>query len=79
MVKDKKNSDLIIIPKGTPCVLNEEITSSIGKPMLVVNFEEIGSKNLVFGNDLQEDGGYYLMAKEWQNKVGKVKYGIKNI
>lgn len=72
IIKSKKNSDLVIIPKNTPCLLSEEIKSSTGNSILIINFED--NKDLAFGNEIN-DGGFYLMAKDWNGTTGKTKFG----
>lgn len=62
--------DRIIIKKGTPTIVRKKVGSDI----LTMNFEYGNNKLLVFGNT-DSQGRYYLMAEEWHNKTGKLKYG----
>ena len=62
----------VIIPKGTPGLL----TFVDGKEHFAVSFEA-GENYLVFGPNPQYGSRYVLLAKEWENRAGKVVYGGK--
>lgn len=63
----------IIIPAGTPCVVDMVIDGE----RLAMRFGSGPKEYLVFGT-LQQRGGYYtLQALEWNNGVGTIVYGDK--
>ncbi len=72
-INDSKLIEEIILPAGTPCVV-EHVT---GPDQLALRFSGRHDEFLVFGS-LHEDRGYYeLKALEWRKGRGKVAYGGK--
>jgi hypothetical protein len=59
----------IIIKKGTPGVLVNTADNRIG-----ISFEDGDDQFLMFGPNKSKGGRYYLLARDWQNNVGKVSY-----
>ena len=72
LIKNEDNVEKIIIKKNTPCVLEKVIDNN----KFLYSFEYGANRVLLFGND--SNGYYSLMAKEWKNKVGEVKYTDKS-
>lgn len=69
VVLNRKDNENIIIRKNTPCILEKVLNSH----NFVVSFEYGAGKILAFGSD--STGGYFtLMAKDWKNKTGTLKY-----
>jgi len=72
MVKGRKVEE-VRIPKGTPGV-------AIFQPKrdkLAVSFESQNDRFLIFGPNPKKGSNYVLLATEWKNKRGKVKYDDK--
>ncbi len=73
IINDKDVIEEIIIPAGTPCVVERVL----GPDRLALRFGDRHDEFLVFGS-LREDKGYYtLQALEWHKGRGKVAYGGK--
>lgn len=60
----------VIIKKGTPGVL----VYSAADNRVGISFEDGDDRYLMFGPNKGRGGRYYLLASDWQNKVGKVQY-----
>lgn len=72
IVKGRKVEE-IRIPKGTPGV-------AVFQPKndkLAVSFEDHNDRFLIFGPNPKRGSSYVLLASEWKNKRGKVKYDDK--
>lgn len=69
--RNQKEVERIIIPRNTPCVLEKVVDTN----KFLFSFEYGANRVLLFGNN--SEGFYSLMAKEWKNKVGEVKYTDK--
>jgi hypothetical protein len=72
VVRNNKDIEKIVIRKNTPCVLEQVIDNN----KLLVSFEFGDEKVLLFGNN--GEGGYSLMAKEWNSGVAVISYANKN-
>lgn len=71
ILETDKDSEKIIIKKGTPCVLEQELD----KNKMLFSFEYGEGKVLLFGNT--NGGQFSLMAKEWKDRMGVIDYGNK--
>lgn len=71
LVKNEKNCETIIINKNTPCVLEQVIDQN----KFLFSFEFGDDKYLAFGNT--STGCYSLLAKDWKNGSGTLKYANK--
>ncbi len=69
MVKGRKVEE-IRIPKGTPGVAVFQPKSN----RLAVSFEDQKDRFLIFGPNPKRGNSYVLLASEWKNRRGKVKY-----
>lgn len=70
-VSNKEELEEIIIPAETPCVVEDVLDNK----KISVRFGE--GKTLVFGGMVKFGGYYSLMALDWNNGRGKVRYGDK--
>ena len=70
ILKDDQKVEQVIIKAGTPGVVEKVISND----KIAVAFEEGDSKFLVFGSTGVK-GSFKLLAEEWKNGRGKVKYG----
>lgn len=71
IVLNEKDCEKIIIKKNTPCILERIVEPN----KFLFSFEVGENKFLAFGN--ANGGSYSLLAKEWENKVGKIDYANK--
>lgn len=71
LISNKKDCEKIIILRNTPCLLEKVIDDH----KLLVSFEVGDHKFIAFGNT--SGGSYSLLAKEWENTTGKLKYANK--
>lgn len=69
-IKDGKKIEEISFKKGTPGVL----IFSPKEERLAVAFEDSDDKYLMFGPNPKIGNRYALLAKEWQQSIGKVSY-----
>lgn len=69
MIRGRKVEE-IKIPKGTPGVAVFQPNSN----RLAVSFEENNDRFLIFGPNPKRGNSYVLLASEWKNRRGKVKY-----
>ncbi len=60
----------VLIPRGTPGV----ITFNPEDNRIGVSFEDGDDRYLMFGPDANRDDRYYVLASDWQNRIGKVNY-----
>lgn len=60
----------VIIPRGTPGV----ITFNPADNRIGVSFEDGDDRYLMFGPDADRGSKYYVLASDWQNRVGKINY-----
>jgi len=72
MVKGRKVEE-VRIPKGTPGVA----VFQPKRDKLAVSFESQNDRFLIFGPNPKRGGSYVLLATEWKNRRGKVKYDDK--
>lgn len=73
---DGEQVEEIVIPKGTPGVL--EYYPNDKKGRVGISFEEGGKERyLMFAPNGQRGGRYYLLASSWNNGIGKVNYDGK--
>lgn len=63
----------VLIAEGTPGT----VVDVLPKDRLAVSFSANPRDFLVFGPSKREAGAYVLLAKDWNNGVGKVAYGGK--
>ena len=71
LIQNKKDCEKVIIPAGTPCILEKAIDDK----RLLFSFEVGDGKFIAFGTSNGES--YSLLAKEWQNGSGVIKYANK--
>ena len=69
MINGRKIEE-IRIPKGTPGVAVFQPKNN----RLAVSFEEHNDRFLIFGPNPKRGNSYVLLASEWKNRRGKVKY-----
>ena len=69
MVQGRKVEE-IRIPKGTPGVVVDRPRGD----KLAVSFETQNDRYLIFGPNPKKGARYVLLATEWKNNRGKVKY-----
>jgi len=72
-LKNELDIEEIIIPEGTPCVVEKVIDHE----RLAMRFGDKPNEFLVFGSLHRKDGYYVLQALEWRKGRGKVAYGDK--
>lgn len=72
VVQGKKIEE-IRIPKGTPGVAVSQPRSD----KIAVSFESQNDRYLIFGPNPKRGDSYVLLATDWKNKRGKVKYDDK--
>lgn len=70
-VLNQKDCEKIIIKANTPCILEKVLD----KNKMLFSFELGANKYIAFGN--ASGGSYSLLAREWQNSVGTLKYADK--
>lgn len=70
IVKGKQIEE-IVFPKGTPGLF----VNSLDKDKLAISFDENQKAILVFGPHPKYSDKYVVLAKDWQNGIGKVNYG----
>lgn len=71
LIQNKKDCEKIVIPSGTPCILERVIDDK----KLLFSFEVGDGKFIAFGTGNGES--YSLLAKEWEGTSGSLKYGNK--
>lgn len=71
LIQNKKDCEKIIIPIGTPCILEKVIDDK----KLLFSFEVGDGKFVAFGTSNGES--YSLLAKEWEGGSGTLKYANK--
>lgn len=70
-IMDGKMVDQIIFKKGTPGVF----VFSPKSERMAISFEQGGEKRfLIFGLNPKLGDKYVLLAKEWNNRIGKISY-----
>ena len=69
MVRGRKIEE-IRIPKGTPGA----VVFQPKDDRLAVSFEDHNDRFLIFGPNPKRGNSYVLLASEWENRRGKVKY-----
>jgi len=72
LLNSDKEYEKIIIPKNTPCVLEQ----LVNQDKMILSFEYGNGKILYFTNN--NDTYYSLAATEWKSGVGKIKYANKS-
>ena len=72
-MKSGRQIEEVVIPKGTPGVLIE-IPS---KNLFHISFDTDDNKYLVFGPNINRGNKYVILAKNWRNRVGQLKYDRK--
>lgn len=72
MVKGRKVEE-VRIPKGTPGIA----VFQPKRDKLAVSFESQNDQFLIFGPNPKKGSSYVLLATEWKNRRGKVKYDDK--
>lgn len=68
-VKSGKQIEEIIIPKGTPGMVDV-----VHENYVRISFESGVGRNLTFGVSPNGDGSYKFIAEEWKDDKGKVMY-----
>lgn len=71
LIQNKKDCEKIVILRNTPCILEKIIDDN----KILFSFEVGDGKLIAFGNT--SNGSYSLLAKEWENSVGTLKYANK--
>lgn len=71
LIQNKKDCEKIVILKNTPCILEQVIDEH----KILFSFEVGNGKFIAFGNTSK--GSYSLLAKDWENSVGTLKYANK--
>lgn len=69
VVNSDREVNRVLIPKGTPGTV-----VYVYPDKLAVTFENEENRNLLFGSKYI-DGEYRLLAREWDNKHGELKFG----
>ena len=72
-IVDGERIEEVVIPKGTPGVV---VFNSVDQ-RLGISFEDGEDRYLMFGVNPNKGDKYHLLASEWKNQVGKVKYEDK--
>lgn len=70
-LKSGENVEEVVIPAGTPCVVEKVIDNE----RMAMRFGDEKDEFLVFGSLRQQDGYYTLQALDWVKGRGKVSYG----
>ncbi len=69
-IVDGRKIEEVVFKKGTPGVF----VFSPKKDRIAISFEEGDGKYLMFGPNQKVGGRFVLLAKEWNNRRGKVTY-----
>ena len=69
LISKRKDCEKVIIKRGTPCVLEKVLSDNV----YLFSFED--NKYIAFGNS--NGGNYNLLAKDWKNGTGTLKYDNK--
>ena len=70
-IVDGRKIEEVVFKKGTPGVF----VFSPKRDRIAVSFEASDDKYLMFGPNQKVGGRFVLLAKEWNNRRGKVTYG----
>lgn len=70
-ILNQKDCEKIIIKRNTPCILEKVIDQN----KFLFSFEYGDNKYIAFGNT--STGAYSLLAKDWENSIGTLKYADK--
>ncbi len=68
MVDGRQVEEIVIAPNTPGVVVNSE------GDRLGVSFESGSDRYLIFGQNRYRSGAYTLLAKDWQNNIGTIRY-----